>query len=248
MSVLKLYYLFQETSTLSNDASILCKATLMTYGSYDASSATTWCAANIATFAATSFYDGKTLISYTATTPMSSSVAGTVLTQANRRLLNSTLWDNGFFSRETSLAAVIDVENGDLNRVAYSVIIGLYGALLMGLTVVMYMTLKRKKCGNPCSNDYEKYDNGDDTTSDEEEDSDKEQVTVEEEEGHPLECCCAYKATILHALYLTLNMSLIITYGVIVFNDNDYIESKTMIGLTEHIPFMGLPFFSVFLF
>ena len=137
MSNLRLYYLFSETSTLSDSTALLCKATLMTFASYNSTSAVTWCTANIATFGATSFYKGKTLVSYSVTTPLAST-ATSVITVANTAVLNSTLWDVGFFAKETALAAVIDVENANHNVGVYLGVISAYCFLMAAAVMALY--------------------------------------------------------------------------------------------------------------
>lgn len=123
---LSLYYLFKETTVLSNNVQLLCQATLTTYCGYDSISAVTWCAGNQTTFNPISFSKHKQLISYAVTTPVANTLASTVITSANQNLLNATLWSNGFFSKETSLASVVDVENYWRDKTFYYVFISLY--------------------------------------------------------------------------------------------------------------------------
>jgi len=232
MSTLQLYILFKETTTLSNNIALLCKATLMTFASYSSGGAVTWCTANVDTFAARSFSQQSQLISYVVTTPIVSTDTSS-LTAANIALFSSTLWDNGFFTKETSLAAVVDVENAANNHVLYAILIGLYTIFNMLLVLFLYYMFKGKFgemescCVNPCL-DEEGYEQTEPTRSD---------------------CFCyTYKRSILHALYMILNFAMIGAYCIIVILDNNYIELKTPITVLEHLPISNVAVFRAFLF
>lgn len=135
---LQLYYLFKDTTVLSNNVQLLCEATLTTYCSYSSGAATSWCSANTATFNAVPFSKQKQLIRYVVTTPISNTLGPSVISAQNNSILNATLWTNGFFSKETGLAAVIDVENYNFDRTFYLVFMPLYIVFWMIFCLFVY--------------------------------------------------------------------------------------------------------------
>lgn len=231
MSYLQLYILFTETTTLSNNVTLLCTATLTTFASYSSSGATSWCSANINTFAVGSFSQQKQLLSYVVTTPIVSTDTSS-LTSSNVASFNSTLWGNGFFSKETSLAGIVHVENAAHNHVLYAILMALYTVFNMLLVLFMYYAFKGKLgnmecCDNPCTDE----------------------TVVDTSESDVTDCFCySYKRSILHALYMILNFAMIGAYCIVVMVDNNYIELKTPITVLEHLPIANVAVFRAFLF